>query len=385
MQKWNHDEFCEKREREEAVGQIAAGYDSSAHADSSGPRSALLPSVDLTYVEAAVHSIGAVLRRGNLVILESTVPPGTIENVVIPILERYGWSRNDILLAHAPERVIPGAVMREMVENDRIVGGVTPQAAAAARDLYATFVRGDIVTTDATTAEFVKLIENTYRDVNIALANELARVAEYLGINVQEAIALANRHPRVNLLKPGPGVGGHCIPVDPYFLIELAPHLTPLMQAARAVNNGMVRHVVSTVTRLAREMNLFRWVVLGAAYKANVADERNSPSIAISRLLVEQGVSVVVHDPYIVRFNRPLEDVVVGADGLLLLTDHSVYRLLDPASIASRMTKRFLFDTRLCVDVPKWEEHGFTVWRLGDGRAGNRAPGHRWSTSASSV
>src|SRR5690606_1334435 len=217
--------------------------------------------------------------------LPISVPPGTIEHVVLPIVERYGWTRETVLLAHAPERVIPGAIIRELVENDRVVGGLTPEATQATKELYATFVKGQIFITDATTAEFVKLIENTYRDVNIALANELARVAEYIGVDAQQSISLANRHPRVNILNPGPGVGGHCIPVDPHFLIERAPGLTTLMQAARAVNDGMIDHVVGIVNKLSHKERLHRWVILGAAYKADVADERNSPSLEIATRL----------------------------------------------------------------------------------------------------
>lgn len=277
------------------------------------------------------------------------------------------------MLAHAPERVIPGAIMRELVENDRVVGGLTPEATRAVKELYATVVKGQIHTTDATTAEFVKLIENTFRDVNIALANELARVAEYLGIDVQTSISMANRHPRVKILNPGPGVGGHCIPVDPYFLIERAPELTPLMQAARTVNNGMVDHVVQMVAKLSKDHDLHRWVVLGAAYKADVGDERNSPSLEIAHRLTRLGFSIVVHDPHVERFSRSLEDVVTGADGLLLATDHSCYLELDPQSIGRRMSKRFLVDTRLKLDAALWERHGFFVRRLGDGRSSRLA------------
>lgn len=326
------------------------------------------PLVDLSYVEAAVHSIVPVLRADNLVILESTVPPGTTEQVVLPILESNGWTRDKILLVHAPERVIPGAILREMVENDRIVGGLTPEAAEAARELYASFVQGRILTTDATTAEFVKLIENTYRDVNIALANELARIADYLGIDVQESISLANRHPRVNILSPGPGVGGHCIPVDPNFLIERAPNLTRLIQVARSENDAMRDYVVSIVDELSKKEKLRRWTLLGAAYKANVSDERNSPSLYIADRLTSLGYSVVIHDPFIERFNRPLEEVVTEADGLLLLTDHSVYRNLDPQEIANVVSKRFIVDTRLSLDPRAWASQGFVVRRVGDGR-----------------
>lgn len=362
-------------EFETASSQVAAGHEESGR-ESVLPNSVSRPTVDLSYVQAAVESIAPVLRCGNLVIIESTVPPGTTEHVVLPILERYGWSRKDILLAHAPERVIPGAIMRELVENDRVVGGLTPEATEAAKQLYATIAKGEIFTTDATTAEFVKLIENTYRDVNIALANELARLAEYLGIDVQQSIAMANRHPRVNILNPGPGVGGHCIPVDPYFLIERAPHLTLLMQAARTVNDGMVEHVVEIVDELSKVEQLSRWVLLGAAYKADVSDERNSPSLKIAGRLMNLGYSIVIHDPYIEKYNAPLETVLHGAHGLLLLTDHTLYRNLDPRKVRGLVARRFVVDTRLCLPVDAWTENGFVIRRLGDGRRTIRSRSH---------
>lgn len=352
---------------EAIVAEIAAGREDNRWA-STIHLEPVRRMVDLSYVEAAVRAIAPVLRPGNLVVVESTVPPGTTEQVVLPIIQQYGWTPRDVLLAHAPERVIPGAIMRELVENDRVVGGLTPEATAAAKELYGTVVKGQIWATDATTAEFVKLIENTYRDVNIALANELALVAEHLGIDVQQSIAMANRHPRVNILNPGPGVGGHCIPVDPHFIIEQAPELTPLMQAARAVNDGMINHVVNMVDKLSKAEGLQRWVILGAAYKADVGDERNSPSLEIARRLANLGFSIGIHDPYIERFNKPLEDLIAGSEGLLLLTDHTAYVELDPASVGQQMTRRVLVDTRLRLDAAAWEAQGFIVRRLGDGR-----------------
>lgn len=352
----------------ETFHEVAASNELSRNGHSAVPHGQVSQRVDLAYLESAVRSIAPVLREGNLVIVESTVPPGTTEGVVLPILEEYGWTRDDILLAHAPERVIPGAIMRELVENDRVVGGLTPAATEATRELYSSLVKGNIFTTDATTAEFVKLMENTYRDVNIALANEFAQVAEHLGVDVQEAIAMANRHPRVNILQPGPGVGGHCIPVDPHFIIERAPNLTTLMQAARSVNESMVEYVVNVVDELARKEQLRRWVILGAAYKANVADERNSPALAIARGLADRGLTVTIHDPHVERFNQPLNSVIEGADGLLLVTDHTVYRGLDPSVVAQHVARRAVVDTRLCLDAEKWEDHGFVVRRLGDGR-----------------
>jgi len=204
--------------------------------------------------------------------------------------------------------------------------------------------------------------------VNIALANEMARVAEYLGIDIQQSIALANRHPRVNILNPGPGVGGHCIPVDPQFLIDRAPDLTPLIQAARAVNDGMIDHVVNLVDQLSKEEGLHRWVILGVAYKADVGDERNSPALDIADRLVNRGLTVAMHDPFIEQFNRPLDELVLEAEGLLLVTDHSMYLNLDPESLGRHMRRRVLVDTRLRIDADKWEMHGFLVRRLGDGR-----------------
>ena len=350
------------------LSQVAAASETTSGAVLPNSLEAYRPKADLSYVEAAVHAIGPVVRPGNLVIVESPVPPGTTEQVVLPILEGYGLNRDQVLLAHVPERVIPGAVMLEMVANDRVVGGLTPEAAEAAKKLYATIVKGQIFATDATTAEFVKLIENTYRDVNIALANEMARVAEYLGIDIQQSIALANRHPRVNILNPGPGVGGHCIPVDPQFLIDRAPDLTPLIQAARAVNDGMIDHVVNLVDQLSKEEGLHRWVILGVAYKADVGDERNSPALDIADRLVNRGLTVAMHDPFIEQFNRPLDELVLEAEGLLLVTDHSMYLNLDPESLGRHMRRRVLVDTRLRIDADKWEMHGFLVRRLGDGR-----------------
>jgi UDP-N-acetyl-D-mannosaminuronic acid dehydrogenase len=179
---------------------------------------------DLSFVTSAAESIRPVLRKGNLVVLESTSPPRTTQDIVRPILEQSGLNAGkDFLLAYSPERVLPGQILRELIENARVIGGVDKASAEAGRDLYGMFVRGEIVLTDATTAETVKLMENTFRDVNIALANELLRLAERYGVNVWEAIAIANRHPRVDILNPGPGVGGHCISVDPWFLVESAP------------------------------------------------------------------------------------------------------------------------------------------------------------------
>lgn len=320
---------------------------------------------DLTYVAAATKDIAPFVRRGNLVVLESTVPPGTTDKVVRRTLEDEGVDTSGVLFAHAPERVLPGNIIYELIHNDRIVGGLTPEATDAAAEFYRSFVQGRVVTTDATTAELVKLMENTFRDVNIALANEFALVCEHLGVDVWEAIQLANLHPRVNFLRPGPGVGGHCIAVDPYFVVEAAPHLTHLVQAARRVNRRMPLHVLDLFARLTEGVRVEKVAILGASYKANVGDDRESPALEVAHLLVEMGIEVALHDPYIAKYNQPLEEIVRGADAVLLLTDHRVYEQVDPASLGPLVRNRLLLDTRGLFDAAKWEAAGFRVMRLG--------------------
>ncbi len=193
---------------------------------------------DMRAVISAAESIVPFLRKGNLVILESTSPPRTTVDLIAPILSHSGLEAGrDFHLAYSPERVLPGQIMRELVENARVIGGVTSESAQVGSDLYAIFVKGQILKTDATTAEMVKIMENTTRDVNIAIANEFSRLAEKFGVDVWEAIRLANLHPRINILNPGPGVGGHCISVDPWFFVEAAPELTSLIYHARSVND----------------------------------------------------------------------------------------------------------------------------------------------------
>ncbi|HUV16068.1 MAG TPA: nucleotide sugar dehydrogenase, partial [Pelolinea sp.] len=193
---------------------------------------------DLDFVISAAESIVPHLRKGNLVILESTSPPRTTVDIVAPILEKSGLKAGtDFQLAYSPERVLPGQILRELIENARVIGGVDAASAEAGRELYSIFVRGEIILTDATTAEMVKLMENTYRDINIAAANEFARLADRFQVDIWEAIEIANRHPRVKILSPGPGVGGHCISVDPWFLVEAAPETAQLIRTAREVND----------------------------------------------------------------------------------------------------------------------------------------------------
>ena len=240
---------------------------------------------DLSYVKSAAAEIVPCLRKGNLVILESTVPPRTTVDVLLPILGESGLvPGEDLLVAFCPERVLPGKILEELVNNNRVIGGINGKSAMAAAALYSTFVKGELLQTDATTAEMTKLMENTYRDVNIALANEFAMVAEHAGVNVWEAIRFANQHPRVNILQPGPGVGGHCIAVDPWFIVEKAAGKAHLIQTARSVNGGMPRYVVEKIRQLIQGIAAPKIALLGLTYKANVDDCRESPALVIKSL-----------------------------------------------------------------------------------------------------
>jgi len=330
---------------------------------------------DMRAVTAAAEAILPYLRPGNLVVLESTSPPRTTLELLAPILERSGLQAgDDFYLVYSPERVLPGQILREMIENARVIGGVTPSCAAAGRDLYAIFVRGEIVLTDATTAEMVKLMENTYRDVNIAIANEFARLADRFQVNVWEAIALANRHPRVNILKPGPGVGGHCISVDPWFLVEAAPHQTPLIQAARNVNSTQPDYVAGLVHSVCGDLKGVRIAILGLSYKPDVDDLRESPAIEIAQSLAASGAEVVAYEPNKtgaqiagLECAASLEAALEGVALIVLLVAHSDFLKLDPSAVAAMTTARTVVDAINGWSSPAWEQVGFRVFRLGDG------------------
>lgn len=326
---------------------------------------------DMSFVRATAEEIVPCLRPGALVILESTSPPGTCVDLLAPILERSGLKvGTDIHLAHCPERVLPGHILRELISNDRVVGGFDRAAAEAARDLYATFVEGEIFLTDLTTAELVKVLENTYRDVNIALANETALLCESLGVSYKEAARLANRHPRVNLHQAGPGVGGHCISVDPWFLVDRFPNDAALMRLARNRNDGMPAHVAARTRDLLAGIDTPKVAALGLAFKGNVDDMRESPALAVIRRLQEAGIKVAAHDPFVKRGpvpRLPLVDCLDGADCLLLLTDHDAYRELDPEDVGQRMRTKLLYDTRHILDHDAWRRAGFRVQVLGTG------------------
>ncbi|MGP5617928.1 UDP-N-acetyl-D-mannosamine dehydrogenase [Corynebacterium casei] len=293
--------------------------------------------VDATYIDAAVRAIAPILQPGNLVVLESTCSPGTTRHLAKLIYSLRPDLKEDcqIEFAHAPERVLPGNIMEEMVANDRIIGGLTPQAAERTKALYASFCHGEIRVTDAETAEMTKLAENAFRDVNIAFANELSLICDKNGVNVWELIGLANLHPRVNILSPGPGVGGHCIAVDPWFLVGAAPESTRLIQAARRVNDSKPDFLVDKIAE-AIENSLNDVVALfGLSFKANIEDLRESPSLRVldlfrqkfpfhKVLVVEPNIrelpSRYRNDSYIELVQ--LEDALMKADTLVFLVDH---------------------------------------------------------------
>lgn len=316
---------------------------------------------DNSFVISAVKAVCEVLKDDDLVILESTVAPGTTVGVVRSLLETTG---KRFYLSYVSEKAIPGDTISEMQRNHRIIGGLNAESAKRTKALYERFVTASIHLTDCTTAESVKLIENTYRDVNIALANEIAIRLSKLGVNVWEAIRLANFHPRVHLHKPGPGVGGHCIAVDPWFLVS---DDTSLIRQARLINEGMPSIVVGMIEEMLRDAKHATVVLLGVAYKGNVDDDRESPTYTIKELLESKGYMVRLYDPLMKKepmISTELSDVTMDADCLVLVTDHLVFTDIDPKRITNMRSKN-LFDTRNMLDQRVWEQAGFTVSGLG--------------------
>jgi UDP-N-acetyl-D-mannosaminuronic acid dehydrogenase len=317
---------------------------------------------NLKYVKAAVESLAPVLKKGDLVVIESTCPVGTTDSASI-------WMNNtcpnlsfphntdgpcDINVAHSPERVLPGQVLIELVSNDRVVGGVSVACGIRTKQLYSIAVEGECLLTSARTAELVKLSENAYRDVNIAFANELSLVCEELNIDVWEAIRLANHHPRVDILTPGPGVGGHCIAVDPWFLVDSAPKQTPLIKAARFVNDGKPISIARGVLKDASQLGVTNIACLGLSYKADIDDLRESPSVdVVVELMKDKRHTLWIVEPHSMKLPKKLQnlgtvklssldDAIAECDIIVLLTDHQVFKDINTADYPS---KRFI-DTR---------------------------------------
>lgn len=321
---------------------------------------------DLSYIESASKAIAPVLKKGDLVVLESTSPVGATEQMAAWMAEarpdlsfpQTDGEASDIRIAHCPERVLPGQVLRELVENDRVIGGMTPKCSDEAVALYKTFVEGECVVTNARTAEMCKLTENSFRDVNIAFANELSMICDKLDINVWELIQLANRHPRVNILQPGPGVGGHCIAVDPWFIVNKTPEQVKIIKCARIVNELKPAWVIDKVrTEISEHLKQnpqmkdheVKIACFGLAFKANIDDLRESPALAITCQLAESHTgSILAVEPHIENLPAitpsnlmlyDMESAILEADILLLLVDHNQFRNLNLKG------KRFI-DTR---------------------------------------
>lgn len=315
-----------------------------------------IPEPDLSYIEKAAKAIAPVLKKGSLVILESTSPVGATEQLAewlynsrpdLSFPQQVG-ELADVSVAHCPERVLPGQVVRELVQNDRVIGGMSKKCTDLAAELYKTFVEGECVKTNARTAEMAKLTENSCRDVQIAFANELSMICDRLGIDVWELIALANRHPRINILQPGAGVGGHCIAVDPWFVVSKTPELTPLIKQARLTNDIKPRWVIKKVVNEIESIVKKRPIVacFGLAFKPNIDDLRESPALHIVREIYDAGLAeIMVVEPNIKLLPKSLKGVslvdteiaIEKADILLMLVAHDEFNKINPANLENKV------------------------------------------------
>lgn len=324
---------------------------------------------DMRFVESATRSVVPLLKKGDLVILESTSPVGTVDSLMLPILEESGLKAGrDFGLGHSPERVIPGKILYELVHNSRIAGGIDKESAHRIAELYKSFVEGEIYETDARTAEMCKLSENTFRDVNIAFANELAKICEDQGINVWELIEICNKHPRVNIHQPGPGVGGHCIAVDPWFIVEKEPGLAQIIRKSRETNDSMPGYVAKRAEEILAGVADPKICILGATYKPDVDDMRESPILHLVDELRAKGIEVAVHDPHAAK--RPgiegdLMKAAEGADLVILGVNHKQFKDLDYAALAGVVRRKNFLDTRNFADKAAVEAAGFVYYLLG--------------------
>lgn len=323
-------------------------------------------SCDLTYVLEGVKEVLPYLEKGNTVIVESTIAPKSTDDYVKPIIEEAGYViGKDIYLAHCPERVLPGKILHELRYNNRIVGGITPECTEHAAEIYGIFVEGEIIKTEARTAELSKCMENTFRDVNIALANELAKICYELDINCLDVIKMANKHPRVNLHQPGPGVGGHCLAIDPYFICAKAPEDAKLIKLSRDTNSSMPEFVADKAQMLLKDIDCPKVAAFGMTYKGNIDDIRESPAVDIINILKSRDINVSIYDPHV---DRPecveLEEAVKEADLVLVLTDHNEYKNMDHKHIAELMRTPLLFDTRNI--IKKQKDSGLEVINYGN-------------------
>ncbi|WP_439443370.1 nucleotide sugar dehydrogenase [Listeria aquatica] len=327
----------------------------------------LMKSCNLDYVLSAVEMIIPCLEQGNTVIVESTIAPRSMEDFVKPLVEKAGFVvGEDIFLVHCPERVLPGEVLQELIYNNRIIGGVTPACISAGKRVYGVFVKGELLETSASVAEMSKLMENTYRDVNIALANELVKICDHIGVNALEVIEMANKHPRVNLHSPGPGVGGHCLAVDPYFIAAKAPEESLLIQTARGINTSMPDFVIEKAEHILAGKMRAKITVMGLTYKGNIDDIRESPAIEIyQKLLLNPNYDVVAYDPHVqADFIEPdLNQALYQADLVLVLTDHSEFKQLSSNDF-STTNQAIVVDTKNILELYREDNHYFNLGNI---------------------
>ncbi|WP_436875592.1 nucleotide sugar dehydrogenase [Mammaliicoccus sciuri] len=310
-------------------------------------------SCDVSYLKDAIMKLNNVIKKNDTIIVESTIGPRTMEDVVQPMIESYGFTvGEDIYLAHCPERVLPGKIIHEMIHNNRIIGGITEACTQKTIELYKQLVQGKLLETKASTAEMSKLMENTYRDLNIALANELVKISDKLNINALDVIKLANEHPRVNIHLPGPGVGGHCLAVDPYFIVASDPENSEIIANARKINNSMPKYVIEKVNSIMESIQGKKITVLGLTYKGNIDDIRESPALDIyHELKLKSKFEVIAQDSHVHLdwVENDIEKSLENSDLALVLTDHNEYK--DLANyVNGTMSQNVVFDTKNIVE-----------------------------------
>lgn len=337
---------------------------------------------NLEAVRSAASALRSYLRPKDTVILESTVPPGTTENVLQPILEEEGLNaKDDFGLAYSPETVLPGNLIQELHENDRIVGGISEPSIKNTKRLYSTFTQGEIhEVNNPTMAEFIKLIQNTFRDTNIGLANEIAKIAHDYDVDSRDAIQLANEHPRVDILQPGPGVGGHCLPIDPWFLGQESNNLD-LIEKARDVNNSMPNYIINVLEEYLGDLSKKKIAILGVAYKGNVDDIRESPGLTLARELQKRGKdhnetvsangggkmespNVTLHDPNVTGKVLQLSDLdtaIYNANAIVIAADHNQFKSLSRQKLDHLMNEKLIIDSKGILNKEEWQEEGFQV------------------------
>lgn len=324
---------------------------------------------DMRYVESATKAIVPHLRKGNIVILESTSPPRTVEDLMLPILKETGLILGEeLFVAHSPERILPGKVIEELRTNSRIVGGINEKSSLEVKKVYESIVEGEIFITTSTTAEMCKVMENTFRDVNIALANELAKISEELGVNAFEVIKLANHHPRVNILSPGPGVGGHCIALDPWFLVEKSEN-AKIIKQARLINDSMPQFVFEKIKKILGGFNGQTISIFGVTYKPNIDDIRESPVMHLFEMLKKENLDIKICDPHAedkVANNFSIYEALENSSLLILGVNHDEFANIDFAKVSKILKEKNILDTRNFFNKNEILKNGINYYLLGE-------------------